>query len=223
MFRLMREDISSVLERDPAANNKLEVALLYSGLHAIWAYRLANYIYRKGFPFVARGISQTARWFTGVEIHPAARIGRRFFIDHGMGIIIGETTIIGDDVLLYQGVTLGGTGKESGKRHPTLGDRIVVGAGAKILGNITVHSDTRVGANSVVLHDVPSHSTVVGIPGRVVRRRKLDENDQLSHQNLPDPTQEMLQRLAKRLEALEARHTRPRTRSKPKPAKRAKR
>jgi serine O-acetyltransferase len=142
---------------------------------------------------------------TGVEIHPAAVIGRRFFIDHGMGIIVGETAIIGDDVLLYQGVTLGGTGKESGKRHPTLGDRVVVGAGAKVLGNITIGSDTRIGANSVVLSSVPAHSTVVGIPGRVVRRRKGDENDALSHQNLPDPTMDLLQQLARRIEALEQR------------------
>jgi serine O-acetyltransferase len=146
VFSKMREDIRSVLKSDPAATSGLQVALLYSGLHAIWAYRLAHALHRRGFHFIARGISQTARWMTGVEIHPAAVIGRRFFIDHGMGIIVGETAIIGDDVLLYQGVTLGGTGKESGKRHPTLGDRVVVGAGAKVLGNITIGSDTRIGA-----------------------------------------------------------------------------
>lgn len=204
MLVKMREDIRAVLAGDPAAKNGLQVALLYSGLHAIWAYRCANALHRRGLRFCARGLSQLARWLTGVEIHPAAVIGRRFFIDHGMGVIIGETAVLGDDVLLYQGVTLGGTGNESGKRHPTLGDRVVVGAGAKVLGNIRIGSDTRIGANSVVLHDVPAHSTVVGIPGKVVRRRKGDENDALSHQNLPDPTMDELVRLAKRVEALEA-------------------
>lgn len=204
MLAKMREDIRAVLAGDPAAKSGLQVALLYSGLHAIWAYRCANALHRRGFRFLARGLSQGARWLTGVEIHPAAIIGRRFFIDHGMGVIIGETAILGEDVLLYQGVTLGGTGNESGKRHPTLGDRVVVGAGAKVLGNIRIGSDTRIGANSVVLHDVPPHSTVVGIPGKVVRRRKGDENDALSHQNLPDPTMDELVSLAKRVEALEA-------------------
>ena len=203
MFGMMREDIRSVLKSDPAAKSGLQVALLYAGLHAIWAYRLAHAFHRRGFHFIARGISQTARWLTGVEIHPAATIGRRFFIDHGMGIIVGETAVIGDDVLLYQGVTLGGTGNETGKRHPTLGDRVVVGAGAKVLGNIHIGSDTRIGANSVVLSDVPAHSTVVGIPGKVVRRRKGDENDALSHQNLPDPTMDLLQQLSRRIDALE--------------------
>jgi serine O-acetyltransferase len=201
MLSTMREDINAVLAGDPAAKSGLQVALLYSGLHAIWAYRLAHALHRMGLRFIARGVSQTARWLTGVEIHPAAKIGRRFFIDHGMGVIIGETAVLGEDVLLYQGVTLGGTGNETGKRHPTLGDRVVVGAGAKVLGNIKIGSDTRIGANSVVLHDVPPHSTVVGIPGKVVRRRKKDEN--LSHQNLPDPTMDELVRLAKRVEALE--------------------
>jgi serine O-acetyltransferase len=199
----MREDINAVLAGDPAAKNGLQVALLYSGLHAIWAYRLAHALHGWGLRFIARSVSQTARWLTGVEIHPAARIGRRFFIDHGMGVIIGETAVLGEDVLLYQGVTLGGTGNETGKRHPSLGDRVVVGAGAKVLGNISIGSDTRIGANSVVLHDVPPHSTVVGIPGKVVRRRKKDENEALSHQNLPDPTMDELVRLAKRVEALE--------------------
>jgi serine O-acetyltransferase len=205
---MMREDIRSVLKSDPAARSGLQVALLYAGLHAIWAYRCAHALHRGGFHFIARGISQTARWLTGVEIHPAAVIGRRFFIDHGMGIIVGETAVIGDDVLLYQGVTLGGTGNETGKRHPTLGDRVVVGAGAKVLGNIRIGSDTRIGANSVVLSDVPSHSTVVGIPGKVVRRRKGDENDALSHQNLPDPTMDLLQQLSRRIDALEKKGSR---------------
>jgi serine O-acetyltransferase len=205
LFSKMREDIRSVLQSDPAATSGLQVALLYAGLHAIWAYRFAHALNGRGFHFIARGISQTARWLTGVEIHPAAVIGRRFFIDHGMGIIVGETAIIGDDVLLYQGVTLGGTGNETGKRHPTLGDRVVVGAGAKVLGNIHIGSDTRIGANSVVLSNVPAHSTVVGIPGKVVRRRKVDENDALSHQNLPDPTMDLLQQLSRRIDALEKR------------------
>jgi serine O-acetyltransferase len=159
MFSHIREDIQSVKERDPAARSSLQIMLLYSGLHAVWAYRLSRWFHAKGFTFLARAISQKARFFTGVEIHPGAKIGRRFFIDHGMGVIIGETTEVGDDCLLYQGVTLGGTGKEQGKRHPTLGNRIVVGAGAKILGNINVGDDTRIGANSVVLHDVPANST----------------------------------------------------------------
>lgn len=205
MFDLIREDIRSVLKSDPAAKNGLQVALLYSGLHAIWAYRVAHRLHGAGFPFLARALSQTARWLTGVEIHPAAQIGRRFFIDHGMGVIIGETAILGEDVLLYQGVTLGGTGNETGKRHPTLADRVVVGAGAKVLGNIHIGSDTRIGANSVVLFNVPAHSTVVGIPGKVVRRRKGDENDSLAHHNLPDPTMDELVRLARRLDALEKR------------------
>jgi serine O-acetyltransferase len=205
MFGKMREDINAVLRDDPAAKNGLQVALLYSGLHAIWAYRLSHKLHGLGLTFLARALSQTARWTTGVEIHPAAQIGRRFFIDHGMGVIIGETAIIGDDVLLYQGVTLGGTGNESGKRHPTLGDKVVVGAGAKVLGNINIGSHTRIGANSVVLHSVPEHSTVVGIPGKVVRRRKADENEALAHQNLPDPTMDELARLARRVAALEGR------------------
>ena len=205
MLDTIREDLRAVLDRDPAAKSRLQVAVLYSGLHAIWAYRLTHRLHGWGMVFVARWLAQAARFLTGVEIHPACVIGRRFFIDHGMGVIIGETAILGDDVLLYQGVTLGGTGNESGKRHPTLGDRVVVGAGAKVLGNIHIGSDTRIGANSVVLHDVPPHSTVVGIPGKVVRRRKGDENDVLSHQNLPDPTMDELVRLAARLHALEKR------------------
>ena len=205
MLDTIREDLRAVLDRDPAAKSPLQVAALYSGLHAIWAYRLTHRLHGLGLVFVARWLAQAARFLTGVEIHPACVIGRRFFIDHGMGVIIGETAIVGDDVLLYQGVTLGGTGNESGKRHPTLGDRVVVGAGAKVLGNIRIGSDTRIGANSVVLHDVPPHSTVVGIPGKVVRRRKGDENDVLSHQNLPDPTMDELVRLAARLHALEKR------------------
>jgi serine O-acetyltransferase len=203
MFARIREDLRATLEKDPAAKSRLHVALLYAGLHAIWAYRFAHWLNGIGLNFPARAVSQFARLLTGVEIHPAAVIGERFFIDHGMGSIIGETAVIGDDCLLFQGVTLGGTGNETGKRHPTLGDRVVVGAGAKVLGNIVIGADTRIGANSVVLHNVPPHSTVVGIPGKVVRRRKADENESLAHQNLPDPTMDELARLAKRVEALE--------------------
>lgn len=203
MFSRILADIRATQERDPAAKSGLQVALLYSGLHAIWAYRLGHTLNGWGLFFIARANSQIARWLTGVEIHPAAQIGERFFIDHGMGVIIGETAVIGDDCLLFQGVTLGGTGNETGKRHPTLGDRVVVGAGAKVLGNIIIGADTRIGANSVVLHNVPPHSTVVGIPGKVVRRRKSDENEALSHHNLPDPTMDELVRLAKRVDVLE--------------------
>ncbi len=169
-FSLMREDIAAVLERDPAATSKLEVVLLYSGLHALWWYRFYHWLWTHGMRFPARALSQVARWLTGIEIHPGAQIGRRFFIDHGMGVVIGETTIVGDDVTLYQGVTLGGTGKETGKRHPTICDNVVVGAGAKILGSITVGENVRVGAGSVVLRDVPDNSTVVGVPAHVVFR-----------------------------------------------------
>lgn len=179
----IREDIKAVMDDDPAASSALQVFFLYSGLHAIWAYRLSHSLHQYRLGFLARLISQAARFFTGVEIHPGATIGRRFFIDHGMGVIIGETAVVGDDCLLYQGVTLGGTGSQKGKRHPTLQDRVVVGSGAKVLGNITIGHDTRIGANSVVLHDVPANSTVVGIPGRVVRRKAADLNSALAHQS----------------------------------------
>ena len=166
----MREDIAAVLDRDPAARSKLEIVLLYSGLHALWWYRINHWMWIHSWRFPSRALSQFARWISGIEIHPGAVIGRRFFIDHGMGVVIGETTIIGDDVTLFQGVTLGGTGKETGKRHPTLCDNVVVGAGAKILGNITVGDNCRIGAGSVVLRDVPADSTVVGVPGHIVLR-----------------------------------------------------
>ena len=203
MFTRIYADIQATQERDPAAKSAVQVALLYSGLHAIWAYRVSHGLHARGFRFLARALSQLARFFTGVEIHPAARIGRRFFIDHGMGVIIGETAEIGDDCLLYQDVTLGGTGNEKGKRHPTLGSHVVVGSGAKVLGNIKIGDHVRVGANSVVLNDVPSHSTVVGIPGRVVRRKPSDLNNALAHQNLPDPMMEIVVELQQRLDRLE--------------------
>ena len=183
----MREDINAVLERDPAATSALEVILLYSGLHALWWWRIHHWVWLHGMHFPARFLSQVARWITGIEIHPGAQIGRRFFIDHGMGVVIGETAEIGDDVTLYQGVTLGGTGKESGKRHPTLCDKVVVGSGAKILGSITIGANCRIGAGSVVLRNVPADSTVVGVlstsccnTGRVVITDPQQINDPLS-------------------------------------------
>jgi len=166
----MREDIAAVKDRDPAARSSLEIILLYSGLHALWGYRFHHWLWIHGWQFPARALSQFARFITGIEIHPGAQIGRRFFIDHGMGVVIGETTIVGDDVTLYQGVTLGGTGKESGKRHPTIGNNVVVGAGAKVLGNIAIGENCRIGSGSVVLRDVPDNSTVVGVPGHIVFR-----------------------------------------------------
>ncbi|MBZ5644817.1 MAG: serine O-acetyltransferase [Acidobacteriia bacterium] len=170
-LRTVREEVASILERDPAAKSRLEVVLCYSGLHAVVFYRLNHWLWNRGFRLLARWLSQVARLLTGIEIHPAAEIGRRLFIDHGMGVVIGETAIVGDDVTIYQGATLGGTGKEKLKRHPTLGNGVVVGAGAKILGNIMVGNDCRIGAGSVVLRDVPEGSTVVGVPGHIVLQR----------------------------------------------------
>ena len=170
LLSLIREDITNVVEHDPAAKSRLEVFLCYSGLHAVWFYRVNHWLWNHGLFLLARWLSQVARWLTGIEIHPGAKIGRRLFIDHGMGAVIGETSIVGDDVTLYQGVTLGGTGKEHGKRHPTLEDGVVVGGGAKILGNIIVGKNCRIGAGSVVLRNVPENSTVVGVPGHIVFR-----------------------------------------------------
>jgi len=170
MLRSVREDIAAVLESDPAARSVFEVVVLYPGLHAVWVHHLSHWLWRHGLRFLARYVSQVARLFTGIEIHPGAELGRRLFIDHGMGTVIGETAIVGDDVTLYQGVTLGGTGKEKGKRHPTLGDKVVIGSGAKVLGNITVGDNCRIGAGSVVLRNVPANSTIVGVPGHIVLR-----------------------------------------------------
>jgi serine O-acetyltransferase len=170
LLALIREDVAHVIEHDPAAKSRLEVFLCYAGLHAVWSYRITHWLWNHGLFLAGRWLSQVARLLTGVEIHPAAQIGRRLFIDHGMGVVIGETAIVGDDVTLYQGVTLGGTGKEHGKRHPTLEDRVVVGGGAKILGNITVGKNCRIGAGSVVLRSVPEDSTVVGVPGHIIFR-----------------------------------------------------
>jgi len=170
VLSLIREDVANVLEHDPAAKSRLEIYLCYSGLHAVWFHRANHWLWNHNFFLLARWLSQVARFLTGIEIHPGAQIGKRLFIDHGSGVVIGETAIVGDDVLLYQGVTLGGTGKDHGKRHPTLLDNVVVGGGARILGNITVGRNCRIGAGSVVLRDVPDDSTVVGVPGHVIFR-----------------------------------------------------
>lgn len=169
----LRDHIQAIKREDPAAKSSLEILLCYSGLHAVVIHRVAHWFYRHRYYVIARLISQISRFFTGIEIHPGARIGKRLFIDHGTGVVIGETAELGDDVLLYQGVTLGGTGNERGKRHPSLGNRVVVGTGAKILGNIRLEDDVRVGAGSVVIHSVPEGSTVVGIPGKVVKARSI--------------------------------------------------
>jgi len=171
LLKTLREEVASIKERDPAARSTAEVVLCYSGLHALWFHRFNHWLWSNHCYLAARWISEVARVMTGIEIHPGAQIGRRLFIDHGMGVVIGETAVVGDDVTFYQGVTLGGTGKEKGKRHPTIGDRVVVGAGAKILGNIRVGDNCRVGAGSVVLRDVPNDSTIVGVPGHVILRQ----------------------------------------------------
>src|SRR5580704_5400793 len=170
LLSLIREDVTNVMDHDPAAKSRLEVLLCYAGLHAVWFYRMNHWLWNHGLFLLARWLSEVARWLTGIEIHPGARLGRRLFIDHGMGVVIGETSVVGDDVTLYQGVTLGGTGKQHGKRHPTLEDHVVVGSGAKILGNITVGKNCRIGAGSVVLRNVPENSTVVGVPGHIIFR-----------------------------------------------------
>lgn len=202
MFKLLKrgiikvkEDIQVIYDKDPAAKNILEVLLCYPGLHALIAYRFAHRLYKWHIPLIPRIISYLTRIITGIEIHPGARIGRRFFIDHGEGVVIGETTVIGDDVLIYQQVTLGGTGKEHGKRHPTLENEVIVGAGAKVLGNINIGKGTRIGAGSVVVDNVPEHSTVIGVPGRVVQRHFVNEDGVLMHNRIPDPVKCELNRL----------------------------
>ena len=198
----IKEDINTIYEKDPAAKNIWEVVFCYSGLHALIAHRICHKLNYWKIPFFPRFLAQVARFFTGIEIHPGATIGRRLFIDHGMGIVIGETTIIGDDVLLYQGVTLGGTGKEQGKRHPTVDNNVVIGAGAKILGNIKIGENSRIGAGSVVVDDVPAYSTVVGIPGRIVKRVK-EINGQLQHNRIPDPISCEIRRLTYEIKELQ--------------------
>lgn len=200
MFANLREQVETIFREDPAAKSVVEIFFCYPGLHAIMAHRLAHQLYSWRVPLLPRLVSQISRFLTQIEIHPGARIGRRFFIDHGSGVVIGETTIIGDDVLLYQGVTLGGTGNERGKRHPTLGNNVVVGTGAKVLGNISVGDNVKIGAGSVVVHDVPGNSTVVGIPGRVVRVRP---EGTLEHGRLPDPEGQAIDDLARRVAELE--------------------
>lgn len=204
MFQAIKEQIDTIFREDPAAKSVLEIFLCYPGFHAILTHRLAHKLHRWGIPLIPRVTSQISRFFTGIEIHPGARIGRRFFIDHGMGVVIGETTEIGDDVLLYQGVTLGGTGKEKGKRHPTLGNYVVVGTGAKVLGNIRIGDHVKIGAGSVVIQSVPDHSTVVGVPGHVVRRLGEPAEDVLEHGKLPDPAAQAIEELSRRVEQLEA-------------------
>jgi len=202
MLQLIREQIETIKAKDPAAKGVLEIILCYPGFHAILLHRLGHVFYRAGWHTLARVISQFGRSLTGIEIHPGARIGRRFFIDHGMGIVIGETAEIGDDVLMYQAVTLGGTGKDTGKRHPTIGDNVVLGTGSAVLGNISIGDHVKIGAGSVVVRSVPDHSTVVGIPGRIVRGQT--EYEPLEHGNLPDPEMAAIDRLAKRVAELEA-------------------
>ena len=200
MFKRVKDDIQMVFDQDPAARSSFEVVMTYSGLHAIWSYLIANWFFKKKMYFIARSISQISRFFTGVEIHPGATIGKRLFIDHGMGIVIGETCRIGNNVTIYQGVTLGGTGKERGKRHPDIGDNVLIAAGAKVLGNIEVGSNVNIGANSVVLKDVPDYSTVVGIPGRIVKQDGMKVGKNFNHTNLPDPIYEQLKELEPQLE-----------------------
>ena len=209
MFDAMREDIKSVFSRDPAARNTFEVLTNYPGLHALWMHRMAHGLWVRGFKWLGRFISSVSRWFTGIEIHPGATIGRRFFIDHGMGVVIGETAVIGDDVTLYQGVTLGGTSWNKGKRHPTLSNGVVVGAGAKVLGPFEVGEKAKIGSNAVVTKEVPAGATVVGIPGRIIlksvsdmpavdehKRKKMEENFGFDayglSEEMPDPVAKSL-------------------------------
>jgi serine O-acetyltransferase len=201
----VRETVQTVKERDPAARSTAEVLLLYSGVHAIMAHRVAHALYKKGRYFEARAVSQTSRFFTGIEIHPAAQIGKGFFIDHGMGVVIGETAEIGDNCTIYQGVTLGGTGKDVGKRHPTLGDNVMVGAGAKVLGPVLIGSNSKIAANAVVLHAVPENSTAVGIPAKVVRRDGVRVRNDLDQVHIPDPVAQELAKLSAEIAAVKAR------------------
>ncbi len=203
MFRSIREQIDTIFREDPAAKGVLEIVFYYPGFHAVVLHRLAHGLYRRSFVTLGRMVSQFSRLITGIDIHPGAMIGRRLFIDHGTGVVVGETAEIGDDVLIYQGVTLGGTGKEKGKRHPTIGDHVVIGAGAKVLGNILVGDHVKIGAGSVVVHPVPPHSTVVGVPGRVVRIGGVEVNNELDHGQLPDPEAQSIEELALRVERLE--------------------
>jgi serine O-acetyltransferase len=202
MFGVIREQIDTIFREDPAAQSVLEIFLCYPGFHAALLHRVAHRLYLAKVPLIPRVISQISRFFTGIEIHPGAVIGRRFFIDHGMGVVIGETTEIGDDVLIYQNVTLGGTGGERGKRHPTIGNNVVIGTGAKVLGGITIGDNARIGAGAVVVHPVPENSTVVGIPGRVVRFH-VPREGVLDHGMMPDPEGQEIEELKQRMSDLE--------------------
>ncbi|WP_201777665.1 serine O-acetyltransferase [Ornithinibacillus californiensis] len=204
IFKRMKDDMDVVFEQDPAARTYFEVFLTYSGLHAVWYHRIAHAFYKRKLFFIARSISQISRFFTGIEIHPGARIGRRLFIDHGMGVVIGETCEIGDNVTIFQGVTLGGTGKEKGKRHPTIKDNALIASGAKVLGSITIGENAKIGAGSVVLKDVPDNSTVVGIPGKVVIQDGKKIRRDLDHHKLPDPVEEKCSALQREINMLKA-------------------
>jgi len=207
MFNTLRENINSVYERDPAARNALEVLLCYPGLHAVYFHKVSHFLWKHKFRLLARLVSQAGRFFTGIEIHPGAKIGRRFFIDHGMGVVIGETAEIGDDVTIYHGVTLGGTSWKKEKRHPTVGDRVIIGTGAKILGPLTIGHDSKVGANSVVVNEVPAHSTVVGIPAKSTKRdeSEVHDNIDLEHNRLFDPAFYEISLLKSKISELENR------------------
>ena len=200
----IRDDVKATRERDPAARSDAEVLLLYSGVHALAAYRVAHKLHENKHYFAARAISQTARFFTGIEIHPGAKIGRGMVIDHGMGVVIGETTEIGDHCTIYQGVTLGGTGKDVGKRHPTLGNNVMVGAGAKVLGPFTIGDNTKIAANAVVLEEMPENCTAVGIPAKIVRREGVRVEDELDQIHIPDPVAQEICRLEAKLSEMEA-------------------
>ena len=205
LIRMIIEDIRCALHRDPAARNWFEVLVNYSGLHAIWIYRITHWLWMRKLFLPARWLSQVARWLTGVEIHPGAVIGRRFFIDHGMGVVIGETTEIGNDVTFYHGVTMGGVSLEKGKRHPTLGNKVVVGAGAKVLGSIEIGDGSRIGANAVVVKSVPPESVVVGIPGQIVKRshKRINDTPDLHHDLLPDTIGAALKQVMARMDRIE--------------------
>lgn len=200
------KEIKAVFERDPAAKSYAEVIFTYSGLHVLISHRVAHFLWKLKIPFFPRYLSQLAKWITGIEIHPGAQIGKGFFIDHGMGVVVGETSIVGDNVTLFQGVTLGGTGKEKGKRHPTLGNNVVIGTGAKVLGNIKIGDNVNVGANAVVLRDVPANSTVVGVPGRIAKKlgKRMPGGINLDHTSLPDPLQQALEKLQHEIDHIEA-------------------
>ncbi|WP_022794445.1 serine O-acetyltransferase EpsC [Marinococcus halotolerans] len=206
MWKTLKNDLDVVFDQDPAARNRLEVVFTYAGVHAVWSHRFAHWLWKKKMFFLSRVISQLSRFITGIEIHPGAVVGERLFIDHGMGVVIGETCEIGDNVTIFQGVTLGGTGKEKGKRHPTIEDHVLIASGAKVLGSMTIGKHSRIGAGSVVLNEVPPNSTVVGIPGKVVVQDgvKINRNS-LDHQNLPDPVADKIRSLEEEIEMLKER------------------